>query len=126
MPKTYDGLLGFGFQCPSSSIGNVNLIKLMTKQSQNNKDIMTFTYNSETSKGKIIIGHIIESIKLNSKMYKETPLDVTSINGHWEIRLHSIYFDDGSLIQIQQPLSIGIGGSVFGVNEKVFDFIVTK
>ena len=57
-------------------------------------------------------------------MYKETPLDETSINDHWEIRLHSIYFDDGSLIQVKQSLSIE--GSVFGVNKKVFDFIVTK
>ena len=25
IPKNYDGLLGFGFQCRSASIGNVNL-----------------------------------------------------------------------------------------------------
>ena len=32
IPNNYDGLLGFGFQCRSVSIGNVNLIKLFNNK----------------------------------------------------------------------------------------------
>jgi hypothetical protein len=49
-----------------------------------------------------------------------------NINGHWEVLLHSIYFDDGTLIELKTSLSIGIGGALFGVGKDIFEYIQYK
>ena len=125
-PKSYDGLVGFGYQCPSSSVGNVDLVQLLTKQGKHSKNIMTYAYDTVSRSGHITLGSIPKAVNTKSKLYRTTPLDVLNRNGHWEVKLHSVYFDDGTLVQIQAPLSIGIGGSAIGVNELLFNVIVEK
>ena len=125
-PRTYDGLLGFGFQCRSSSIGNVNLVKLLTKSSEYDQDIMAFTYDSVSTNGRLTIGKLPSFIHTYDKLYKTTKLDIMNINGHWEVLLHSIYFDDGTLIELKTSLSIGVGGALFGIGKDIFEYIQYK
>lgn len=66
--------------------------------------------------------------KLNLKdlQYRTIPLKTDNTNGHWEVDLHSVFFDDGEMINLNATLSIGIGGSAFGVNEDLMERIVGK
>ena len=124
IPKNYDGLLGFGFQCRSASIGNVNLLKMFQNGGNVSKDIFAYQFDSKTGKGLFTLGGYPLNMKISNRHYRTAPLDIMNINGHWEVNLHSIYFSNNDMIKVDSPLSIGIGGAVFGVNEDIFNYII--
>ena len=123
IPNNYDGLIGFGFQCRSKSVGNVNLMK-MFEGKKVKKDIFSYTYDSTTGKGLFTIGGYAKKLDLSNKHYRTIPLDIMNINGHWEVNLHSVFFENGYMFKVDAPLSIGIGGAAFGVSQDLFDYIV--
>ena len=59
-----------------------------------------------------------------SKLYKTTSQDVFNRIGHWEVKLHLVYFDDKTLVQIQEQLSFGIGGLFISVNEMLLNIVI--
>lgn len=120
----YSGLIGFGFQCKSKSIGNINLIKLLTGGLKNSKDLLCFSFNTESEYGILTIGRYTDNLDKKSKKYKETELDILTKSGHWEVPLYAIYLDDGSFLSVKSNLSIGIGGSIFSVDQWFFEFMI--
>lgn len=124
IPKTFDGLIGLGYKCRSMSKTNVNVISYFINQNKNKRDIFTFKLNSATLKGRFFLGSISKEINVKSKLYRTIPVNQLNDNGHWEVNLHSVYFDDGTLMKVNSPLSIGIGGAALGVNSEVFAYFV--
>ena len=124
IPRNYDGLIGFGYKCRSASLGNINIFDYFQGKGNIKNDITVFLLNASTLKGKFTFGGYPNKLDIKSRHYRTVPLNKNNDNGHWEVNLHSIYFSTGDMMLINKPLSIGIGGSAFGVNEEVFDYIV--
>ena len=122
----YSGLIGFGFQCNSKSIGNINLVKLLTDDLKDSKDILCFSFNTISEYGILTIGRYTDNLDKKSKKYRETELDTLTNNGHWEVPLYAIYLDDGSFLSIKSNLSIGIGGSIFSVDQWFFEYMIRR
>ena len=118
----YDGLIGFGFQCNSKSIGNINLNKIIAGNQPYFEDIITFRNDPP----RLQFGAYMEGISPGNKEYREAPLDIYNINGHWEIKLFSIYSQQGKLFRAsnKDTISIGIGGSVFSVKKDFFQYFI--
>lgn len=123
IPQNYDGLLGFGFQCRSSSQGNINLIQYFIGSGKVRKDIFAYTLDSKSGKGMFTFGGYPNKLDQKNKHYRTIPLDKYNTNGHWEVNLHSIFFENGMNLLVNAPLSIGIGGYALGVSRDVFDYL---
>lgn len=123
--QTYDGLIGFGYQCKSKSKGNIDLLNIFAK-SKGKRNVMSFTLDDETGKGKFYAGEIYGIINIKSKHYRTVRLDMWNYNGHWEVPFHSIYFDNLNVYRINDKLSIGFGGTYFSVKDKFFNYIETN
>ena len=126
IPNNYDGLLGFGYQCHSASVGNVNLVSMFKGETKVKKDIIAYTVDSDNGKAIFTLGGYPSKLNLKDLQYRTIPLKTDNTNGHWEVDLHSVFFDDGEMINLNATLSIGIGGSAFGVNEDLMERIVGK
>ena len=128
----YDGIIGFGYKCTYEGIGNVYFIdeikKQLLKQNKNNKNIhnvFSLELNDNNNQGIINIGEIDNKINVNSNNYKTVDVDRYIFDGQWQVKLYSIYFDNNNLFyKINSKISIGIGGYIFNVDKKFFDFVV--
>ena len=123
---TFDGLIGFGYQCKSKSIGNRNLVPILISNNPDYTDVMTFVYNQTSQTGTITIGGLPDTVSTTSKQLYYVPLDRNVQSGHWEVFLRSMYFDDYNMVKVKENISIGIGGYVFSVRKVMFDLIVEK
>lgn len=123
---TFDGLIGFGYQCKSKSIGNRNIVPILTANNPEYRDVMVFEYNQTSQTGRITVGDLPDTMDITSKQLYYVPLDRSVMSGHWEIYLRSIYFDDYSMIKVKENISVGIGGYLFSVRKVMFDLIVEK
>ena len=106
----YDGLIGFGYKCSSSSIGNIDLVKILIDNNSDKykENIIFFHFNRENRTGWFGAGEYPKDMNRESKLYKRVSVDQSNKNGHWEVNLYSVYFSDCHLIKVNKPLSIGI------------------
>ena len=122
-----DGLLGFGYKCRSQSKGNINLIQmLIDNKSQKYTDMFVFFFDSKLNGGMFTVGTIPDNMNVFNKKYWDADVDQNNNNGHWQIKLYSMYFDDDYLVTINKPISIGIGGCMFSVTKEIFDMIYNR
>lgn len=119
----YDGLIGFGYKCKANRPSNVNLFEKIAKVLDNGKQIISYEINHDLKTGEIIYGKISNNIDQKSRLFRQLSVNPFNNNGHWEVYLHSVYFDD-QIYKVDAPLSIGIGGSLLSVQEAFFDYLL--
>ena len=118
----YDGLIGFGYKCKAKSVTNINLLERFANAS-GQKQIIGYQINHETQTGSVTLGKIPNDIDQQSRLYRISPVHQGNYNGHWEVDLHAVYFND-KFFSVHSSLSIGIGGTLISVTEKFFDFLL--
>lgn len=121
----YDGLIGFGYKCKAKRPSNVNLFDKIAKVIENGKQILSYEVNHDLRTGEIVYGKVSNKIDQKSRLFRQLSVNPLNNNGHWEIHLHSVYFDD-QIYQVNAPLSIGIGGGLLSVEEVFFDHLLRK
>ena len=89
-------------------------------------DLFAYQIDTNSGKGVFTLANYPEKLNTMSRHYRTIPLNKANTNGHWEVNLHSVYFDNDDIIKLDVPLSIGIGGSLFGINQNVFNYLLSK
>lgn len=120
----YDGLIGFGYKCKAKSVTNINLLERFAKES-GDKQIIGYQINHEMQCGSIILGRIPDRVDQQSRLYRTIPVHQDNYNGHWEVDLYAVYFND-KFFSVRSSLSIGIGGTLISVTDKFFDFLLNE
>ena len=119
----YDGLIGLGYKCNGEHTMNVDLIEKYTEKDVNKQKIFYYDINLQKRTGFFAIGFMSNSIDTSSRLYRQMRINKENQNGHWEVQLHSFFFDS-NMIYTDSPLSIGIGGNIMSVPSKVFTILI--
>ena len=95
--EDYDGLLGFGYQCNAQTEGNINLIQLFMKEEVRPHDLFAYQIDTDSGKGVFTLANYPKKLNTMNRHYRTILLNKANTNGHWEVKLHSVYFDNDDI-----------------------------
>lgn len=124
--KTYDGALGFGYNCDKtdSLISSDVLIDLL-KESATYIKVFWYRLNRDLT-GLFSPGAYPKQVLDDPKHYKTINLLDNQKSSQWVFNVYLIYFDDGETFFAKAPFSFGIDGNFFSVCQNFFEWLMDK
>ena len=126
----YEGLIGLGYKCATEASGNIDFIFSFIHSTHNRgknlRNLYSFEINDNGGNASITLGNIDKRVDINSKFYKVAKIDRIFFDGHWQIGLYGIFFNNNEYFKTSDKLMVGIGKSFLSVTKRFFDFMIMK
>ena len=60
-------------------------------------DLFAYQIDTDSGKGVFTLANYPKKLNTMNRHYRTIPLNKANTNGHWEVKLHSVYFDNDDI-----------------------------